>query len=201
MTKPINYEKIIPNHVGPKLAFYGFKYDDGHSYPPQGHYFFKRKYLGTSQRVSIGPIEYDFETVGVGRTQNNDAPVEVPKSQLLIKEPGFRMWLSNKFITAVLESEHRSVDLEPHRGIAFDVDPPTNPSEFRTKLTTGPVFQPGQVLPTWWEFDGEDELRLVLDGIVQMIVAYGLNWFEAQVADIRRYHEKLDRRRLASLKK
>ena len=196
--KPINYEKIIPNHVGPKLAFYGFKYDEDQSYPPQGHYSFTRNYWGTSQRVSICPVEYDFETVGIGRTRNNDSPSEVPRSLLLIQEPGFRLWLSNRFVTAVLESEHRSVDLVPHQGIAFNTETPADTDEFKTKLTTGPSFQAGEVLPTWWEFAGEDELRQVLDQIVQMIVTDGLRWFEERVADVRRYHEKLDRRRLAS---
>src|SRR5207237_4212896 len=102
-------------------------------------------------------------------------------------------------ITAVLESEHRSVDLVPQQGIAFDPEPPADAAEFRMKLTTGPSFRPGQVLPTWWEFEGEDELRRVLDEIVQLIVADGLRWFENQVADVRRYHEKLDRRRLTSI--
>jgi len=198
MAKPINYEEIIPNWIGPKLAFYGFKYDKDSSYPPQGHYSFRRTYWGTCQRVSICPVEYDFETVGIGRTLNNDDPSEVPRSLLLIKEPGFRMWLSNKFVTAVLESEHRSVDLVPHQGIAFDTEPPADTEEFKTKLKTGPSFQAGQALPTLWEFQGESDLKRVLDDIVQMIFVQGLPWFENQVADIRRHHEKLDQRRLGA---
>ena len=86
----------------------------------------------------------------------------------------------------------------PHQGIAFNTETPADTDEFKTKLTTGPSFQAGEVLPTWWEFAGEDELRQVLDQIVQMIVTDGLRWFEERVADVRRYHEKLDRRRLAS---
>jgi hypothetical protein len=108
------------------------------------------------------------------------------------------MWLSNRFVTAVLESENRSVDLVPHQGIAFDTEPPVDAEEFRTRLKTGPLFQAGQALPTWWEFQGESDLKRVLDDIVQMILVQGLDWFENQVADIRRHHEKLDQRRLGS---
>src|SRR4051812_8048970 len=104
--KIINYERIIPNSVGPKLAYHGFKYDEAESYPPQGHYSFTRNYWCTSQHVSIGPIEYDAETVEVAIATNNDFPVEVPQSLLLNQEVGFRLWLSNKYITAMLRSEY-----------------------------------------------------------------------------------------------
>jgi hypothetical protein len=198
--KEINYERIIPNHVGPKLAHHGFKYDATESSPPQGHYSFTRSYWGTLQRVSIGPIEYDVETVGTVRSQNDDFPTEVPQSLLLIQEPGFRLWLSNKYLTAVLESEHRSVDLFPNQGILFDAEPPSTTEDFVKRLKADPPPQPGEKLPTWWEFHGEDDLRRVLDQMVQMIVTDGLDWFEEQIVDIRRYHEKLDEKRLAARK-
>ena len=193
--KKINYERIIPNFVGPKLAHHGFKYDDTQSYPPQGHYSFTRTYWCTSQGISIGPIEYDVETVEVGISQNNDSPTEVPRALLLIQEPGFRLWLSNKYVLATLQSDHRGVDLVPNQGIDCDFELPSNTDDFVKRLKTGPPFQPGRPLPTWWEFYGEDDLRRVLSEIVRITVTEGLDWFDHQVTDIRRYHEKLDRRR------
>lgn len=195
--KKINYESIIPNSVGPKLAHHGFKYDETQSHPPQGHYSFTRDYWCTSQCVSIGPIEYDLETVEVGIAKNNDFPTEIPQSLLLNQEVGFRLWLSNKYIKAVLRSEHRGVDLVPNQGIVWDTEPPSNDEDFIKRLTAGPPFQAGKALPTWWEFHGEDDLRRVLSEIVKTIVTDGLEWFDRQVIDIRRYHEKLDRRRKA----
>ena len=198
--KEINYERIIPNHVGPKLAHHGFKYDETQSYPPQGQYSFIRNYWCASQRVGIGPIEYDVETVETGISENNDSPTEVPQALLLNKEPGFRLWLSNRYLLAVLQSEHRSVDLFPKQGILFDTEPPSNTEDFIKKLKAGPPLQPGKALPNWWEFHGEDDLLRVLDHIVQIIVTDGLKWFEEQIADVRRHHEKLDKRRLAGRK-
>jgi hypothetical protein len=138
--------------------------------------------------------------VETGRSQNNDSPTEVPPASLLIQEPGFRLWLSGNYLTAVLESEHRSVDLFPNQGILFDTEPPSSSEDFIMKLKAGPPFQPGKALPNWWEFRGEDDLRRVLDQMVEMIVVDGLDWFEKQVADLRRYHEKLDKRRLDARK-
>ncbi len=198
--KRINYEKIIPDSVGPKLAHHGFKYDKTQSYPPQGQYSFIRNYWCTSQRVGIGPIEYDLETVETGISENNDSPTEVPQDLLLIQEPGFRLWLSNRYLLAVLQSEHRGVELYPNRGILFDTEPPSTGEDFIKKLKAGPPFRPGKALPNWWEFHGEDDLRRVLEQMVEMIVTDGLDWFEEQVADVRRYHGKLDKRRLDARK-
>jgi len=199
--KKINYEGIIPPFIGPKLAYHGFEYDQNRSYPPQGHYSFTRNYWCTSQCVALGPIEYDAETVEVGIAQNADFPTEVPQSLLLNQETGFRLWLSNKYILASLQSEHRGVDLGPNQGIIWKTEAPANNEEFVSRLKAGPAFQPGRVLPTWWEFNGEDGLRRVLSEIVQITVTDGLEWFDRQVRDVRRHHEKLDLRRQAVKKR
>lgn len=196
--KAINHEEIIPNHLGPKLAYHGFKYDEARSYPPQGQYSFTRTYWGVSQGLSISLIEYDVETVDIGRSKNNDSPTEVPQSLLRIQEPGFRLWLSNKFLTAVLHSASRGVDIVQHRGVASSFAPPANAKDPYKKLEAGHSFQLGQPLSTWWEFNGENELRRTLDEIVQIVLSQGLDWFEIQIADSRRRHQKLDQRRLAS---
>jgi hypothetical protein len=193
MTK-VNYDKIVPGLVEPKLAYHGFRYDQNESYAPQGHYCFTRTYWCTTQRVSICPVEYDSSDIEIVLGQTDDTPTEVPQPLLLIREPGFRMWLSNKYILGVLECEHKSVNLLPNEGISnasFDV------KEIVKKLRTSPPPEAGQKLPTWWEFHGEDGLRRVLDEMVQIVVLNGLDWFEAQISDVRRHHEKLDRRRLA----
>jgi hypothetical protein len=190
--KRIKYDTLIPNCVGPRLAYHGFRYDEIQSYPPQGFCSFIRSYWCTSQRVSIGPIEYDVETVEVGIAQNNDSTTEVPPALLRIQEPGLRMWLSNKYITAVLESGNRIFDVLPNQ-------PYLPETAFPPYKENGGVAFPelthGEKLPLWWEFHGEGELRIVLNTIVKAILTDGLDWFDQQIIDVRRYHEKLDNRR------
>ena len=190
----IDYERIIPAFVGPKLSYHGFKYDEKYSYPPQGDCFFSRSYWCTTQRVSIGPIEYDFEDAKAVISKNEDFPTEVPTALLLNRDPGFRLWLSNRYLTAVLHSEHRSVSLVPNKGIVASVD-----SLIQDKTFVDPsTFRPGRRLPTWWEFQGEDDLRRTLKSIVLIIISQGLDWFEKQIIDVKRYHEKLEQRRQAA---
>lgn len=187
----INYTRIIPSFVGPKLAYHGFKYDETNSYPPQGDFTFSRRYWCTTQSVSIGPLEYDFEEAKMVISRGEDFPTEVPTSLLLIKEPGFRLWLSNKYLNAVLESEHQSIKLVPDYGIfrhtntSIDNEMSANASE---------AFQRSH-LRTYWEFNGENDLRRTLSSIVAVVISQGLDWFEEQVADIKRHHEKLEQRR------
>ena len=195
--KTIDYTSIIPNSVGPRLAYHGFKYDEAQSYPPQYQYSFSRTYWCKRQSVSIAPVEYDVEDIAAVKSQNHDFPTEVPRELLRIQEPEFRLWLSNKYILGVLESEPRCVNLLPGQGIDTE---PFDAEEIMNSVKTNPSLQPGQRLPMWWEFHSEDDLRRVLDEMVQIILTDGLDWFEQQIADVRRYHEKLDRRRLASRK-
>jgi hypothetical protein len=180
--------------VEPKLYYHGFKYDDESSYPPQGDKVFSRSYWCTTQKVSIGPIEYDLEAAKAVISRRKDFPTEVPAAVLLNREPGFRLWLSNRYLTAVLHSEHRSVSLIPERGIVNSAN-----TQIHDKRFVDPsIFQPGRCLPTWWEFQGENDLRRTLKTIVLMIVTCGLDWFEEEVVHVKRYHEKLERRRQAT---
>lgn len=189
----IRYEQIIPNVVGPKLAYHGFKYDETHSYPPQGHFFFSRHYWCKTQMISICPVEYDLEEAKAVISRKEEFPTEIPADLLLIKEPGFRMWLSNKYLTVILHNEHTGLSLVQHQGIIKNA---------RSSIDSEPLvreadLERGRRL-TWWEFQGEHELRRMLDAIVSIVVTQGLDWFEEQVKDIKRYHEKLDRRRQAA---
>src|ERR1700742_3915498 len=102
----IDYEHIVPAFVGPKLFFHGFKYDEGNSYPPQGDFRFTRNYWGTTQKILICPREYTLQDAQAVISRKEDFPTEVPRDLLLIREPGFRMWLSNKYLGATLYSQH-----------------------------------------------------------------------------------------------
>ena len=174
----IDYQQLITRTVLPKLAYHGFKQDKANWYPPQGHYFFCRKYWGTTQRVSICLIEYDFEGAKAVIARSEDFPTEVPRTLLLNRDPGARLWLSNKYLTAVLQSEHRVRSLVPPSQIPTNkennMDPP---------------------LPTWWRFDGEEEFLHTLNVILGLIFSDGLDWFEEQVSEIKRHSEKLEQRR------
>src|ERR1700752_2563344 len=187
----INYEHIVPAFVGPKLAYHGFKYDEKDSYPPQGDFVFSRSYWCKTQKVSIGPIDYDLEDAKDVISRGEDFPTEIPRELLLIREPGFRRWLSNRYLAAVLHCERGSVTLIPNLGI---ITPDTRPG---LDQSIGILRMPelNRRLPTWWEFHGEDNLRRTLNSIVSIIVSQGLDWFEEDVVDIKRYHQKLERRR------
>lgn len=176
----IDYEHIVPAFVGPKLSYHGFNYDEENSYPPQGDFRFTRNYWGTTQKILICPRDYTFQDVKAVISRREDFPTEVPRDRLLIREPGFRMWLSNRYIGATLYSQHRTVTLVPDYGI---VSPDNRPP-------------PEETLNFWWEFHGEHELRKTLNSIVSIIVSQGLDWFEGEVVDVKRHHQKLELRRL-----
>jgi hypothetical protein len=179
----INYKHIIPQFVGPKLAYHGFKCDEEHWYPPHGHFFFRRNYWCSTQRISICPLEYDTEEAKAVISRSEDFPTEVPTDLLLNRDPGTRLWLSNKYLTAVLQSESRVKYLTPDSNIAGNEPTPSTP-------------QRDPVPNLWWQFHGEHGLQRTLSAIVLLIECEGLDWFEEQVVDIRRHHEKLERRRL-----
>jgi hypothetical protein len=191
--KRIDYDRIIPNSLGPRLAYHGFKYDETESYPPQGNYCFTRNYWCTPQRVSLGPIEYDQKDIEAVLSRGKDRPTEVDPTLLLIKEPGFRLWLSNIYLNAVVESEYRGMVIVP-KGFVWP-NANLNAEEFIKKLNEGSPPNPGEKIPSWWEFHGEDDLRRVLSEIADVVVTDGLEWLDAQVSEIRHRHELLDARR------
>jgi hypothetical protein len=192
--KKIDYTRIIPQFVGPKLAYHGFRYDKLDSFPPEGDFSFTRTYWGKSQRVGIGPVQYDLEAMEVVTLQGSDCPTEVPQHLLRLQEPGFRMWLSNKYIIANLEHEGGGITLFPDTSIS-QITEPFDSQELIKKLKAGPLPLPGAKLPFFWEFRGEVGLRRVLSEIIRIIVPDGLDWFDQKTDDVRRHQEKLQRRR------
>jgi hypothetical protein len=84
-----DYTKIIRNSVGPKLAYYGFKYDEEDSHPATGVYHFTRCYWGKSQYISISRVQYDLQEITDLMEDNEDTLTEVPEETMLIQEPGY----------------------------------------------------------------------------------------------------------------
>jgi hypothetical protein len=193
--KRIDYEGIIPNFVGPKLVKHGFKYDRSGSSPPEGYYSFARKYWCALQRVSIMPVSYDSDEIDIVLSKKKDSPTEVPKSLLHIKEPEYRLWLSNRYIQAELQHKGTLYFLGPGERIDLRAKPPMAPRDLLNGRSEAPVIQLGDVPVPAWEFQGEDDLRRVLSEIVQITTTDGLDWLNSMVADVRQYHEELDRQR------
>lgn len=193
----VNFSKIIRDATEPKFAYHGFKYNDERSHPQLGHYSFTRTYWGKSQCVNIGRVEYHAEDLASLFAEGEDIPTEVAREQLPIKEPGYRLWLSNRYLNVVVGHEGGFMNLTRTgvgipaafaqlAGLPFDEAHPIRRNLYREHL--------------WWKFRNEWELREALGGIVGVFLGGGLEWHERQVAEIRRHHEKLDARR-AALKK
>jgi hypothetical protein len=187
----IDYTMVIRNCVEPKVAYHGFKYNEEKSHPQIGSYRFTRTYYGKSQYIAISRVQYYSEDLAELMAEGDDIPT-ASCTNSLSEESGERLWLSNKYIIALLGHEGGGIDVtrggvgdlshfEQLAGLSFDEAKPMM-REMKKKYL-------------WWEFQGEAELRKVLQDILKVIINSGLDWFEDQVADIRRYHEKLDARR------
>jgi hypothetical protein len=190
----IDFTQSIRKYVGPKLAFYGFKFDEGRSFPTTGKYEFTRNYWGKLQYVIISRVSYTVEDVESLSTADDDALMEVPREHLLEQEPNFRLWLSNKYLSVLVGQEYGGIEIT--RGGLGDftsLKQATN-QDFDKSIQGYREFQKKH---QWWEFHSESDLKAVLSRILEIITTEGLDWFEEQVADIRRYHEKLDARRIA----
>jgi len=180
----INYERIIPNSLGPRLAYHGFRYDESESYPPQGEFSFTRTYRCVPQRVSLGPIQYDREELEAVLAKGKDEPTEVDPSLLRIRETGFRLWLSNIFLNAVVQSEYLAHLIVP-KGFVWPNEN-LDAAEFIENLAQSSPPKAGEKIATWWEFHGEEDLRRVLSEIAEVVVTDGLEWLNAQVVEDQR---------------
>jgi hypothetical protein len=189
----IDYTKVIRDSVEPKLAYHGFKYNEEKSHPPTGHYSFTRTYWGKSQAVYIGRVNYDLEALA-NLGEGDDSPEEVPAKSLLIREPGYRQWLSTRYVVATASHEGGSTYITPTEigwpaamkqvvGVPFEKAGPLLDSLYREHI--------------YWKYRDEASLRRSLRGVVEFFLSAGLDWFDEQVAEIRRYHAKLDARRNA----
>jgi hypothetical protein len=186
-----DYSKTIRNFLGPKLAYYGFKYNDKGSHPATGLYQFTRSYWGKSQYISIGRVQYDLKEISELIAEDDDIPTEVPEEQMLIQEHGYRLWLSNRYIHVVIGHESGGIDVT-HTGLGI-------PDEFK-RLADVPFDKAQPALRElkkrylWWQCPRESELLQVLQRIARIVITDGLDWLEEQVAEIRRYQERLDGR-------
>lgn len=189
----IDYTKVIHDLVGPKLSYHGFKYNEEKSHLPTGQYFFTRAYWGKSQAVFIGRVEYDL-TALANLAEGGDLPEEVPAEAMRIQEPGYRLWLSTRYLIATVSHESGGTSLTPAGiewpaamkqlvGVPLDKAGPLRESLYRKHM--------------YWRFQDEASLRRSLQGIVEVFLSKGLEWFDEQVAEIRRRHAKLDERREA----
>jgi len=181
----IDYTAVITNFMGSKVGYFGFKYNEEKSHPPTGRYEFTRHYWGATEAVAISRIEYTEKDLEYA-LRDGDVPIEIPSESLLIKEPGYRAWLSQKYIRAGLRHDRAYAPL---------------PSAASGSVTYDETFRLAWERPYWWEFSNTSTLKLRLNEIYERIVSDGLEWYEQQVAEIRRYHEKLDSRRAAAPKK
>lgn len=194
---PIDYDKVVLKSLGPKLAYFGFKYDDEKSHPPPGIYQFTRHYWGAPQSIIISRVKYVEEDLAAAAV-DGDTVCEVPSGSLLLKEPGYRSWLSNKYISALVCHDGACVNIRPDgKGIGL--------SFVKAQVSGGRALRKKAVgswnRPEWWEFNNRGTLTLRLKEIYERIINDGLDWFERQVAGVRRYHDKLDARRIAVTKK
>ena len=186
----MDFTKIIRNAVEPRLAYHGFKFDEQELDLVLGNYTFRRTYWCQSQYICIGRVEYDAEHISK-ISDDEDSPVKVPEDVVLFEDPNYRLWLSTRYLTAVINN------CQIVKGVSLcenNVDV--------NSFSVGPRWFREQNLSwSWWEFRNEAELRKVLDEILIIVINEGLELLEQQVADVRRHHEKLDQRRITEKEK
>ena len=149
-----------------------------------------RDYWCKRQYISIGRVEYREEDLAWLTHDDADLPSEIsPES--LGREPDDRLWLSNRYLQAVINGT-----LMKRGESLFERNP-------RPKIDLSPFDPQSETVRKklqefWWEFRNEAELRQVLLELVDNIMREGLDYLEEEVADTRRFHEKLDARRIAA---
>ena len=182
----MDFTKIIRNTVEPRLSYHGFKYDERELDLILGKYTFRRTYWCQPQHISIGRVEYDVDRIAkISLTE--DSPIKVPEEVVLFEDPSYRLWLSTRYLTAVISNRQIVKGVSLFEG-KVDV----------RSFSVGPKWFREQNLSwMWWEFGNEAELRKVLDEILEIVVGEGLELLEREVADVRRHHERLDQRRIA----
>ena len=187
----VDYTTIIRHCVEPKAAYHGFKYNEEKSHPQMGLHIFTRTYYGKSQYIAISRVQYYSEDLAELMTEGDDIPTPA-NTNSLCKESRERVWLSNKYMNVVLGHEGGSIDVTPGGvGVLSHFTQLAGLTSDEAK----PMMREMKKKYLWWEFQGEAELLEALQDILTVIIDSGLQWFEDHVADIRRYHEKLDARR------
>ncbi len=166
----IDYTIVIRDSVEPKLAYHGFRYDEQQSEPPAGLFRFTRQFFGKLQYVEFLRHRYLQDELPDLLTKGGDIPTGIPGEVVQIDEPGYKLWLSNRYILVAVHHE--------------------NVGHF---ICHGPLEADDACL---WEYHTEAELRRALKDMVELVLTEGLEWFEEQLAEIRRHHEKLDARRV-----
>jgi hypothetical protein len=97
----VDFQKIMRNSVESKLAYHGVKYDEQELDLILGEYTFRRTYWCKPQYICFGRVEYDVDHI-TKVSDDEDSPDEVPAEVVLFQDPGYRMWLSTRYITAVI---------------------------------------------------------------------------------------------------
>ena len=186
----MDFTKIIRNAVEPRLSYHGFKYDEQELDLLLGNYTFRRTYWCQSQYICIGRVEYDADHIS-NISDDEDSPIKIPEDVVLFEDPNYRLWLSTRYLTAVINN------CQIVKGVSLF----ENNIDVRS-FSVGPKWFREQNLSwPWWEFRNEGELRKVLDEILEIVINEGLELLENQVSDVRRHHEKLDQRRMAEQEK
>jgi hypothetical protein len=193
----IDYTTVIRNFFEPKLGYFGFKLTEEEPNFLLGIYEFNRQYWGASQSIIISRVEYNKEELEEA-VRGGDTPTRVSPQASSAEELNSPVWLSNKYIQVTVSHNHGFMSiLSDGAGIGVEYK---QISAGKSRECESEKEEP-QKRPEWWKFSDITTLKLKLNEINERIIKDGLNWFERQVADIRCYHDKLDARRIAAIKK
>jgi hypothetical protein len=186
----IDFTKVIKRSVEPRLNYHGFKFNKEKSDTAAGQHEFSRTYWGKSQSVLFCRVLYDLSDIGELTSESDDIPTELGQDSGSITHSG--RWLSNRYITAAIVHECSAIEITP-KGLA-------DYAEFK-HLKDVPFDQALPIIrqlrrdTIWWKVSSASTLRQSLKEMIRIILTQGLEWLDEQVAEVRRHHEKLDRRR------
>ena len=159
----IDYLTITKEIVGTNVRHHGFRYDEGRSSLVERAYAFSRVRERRCEQIVIVFRTYLVEELSQLTRESSDAPTEV--------RGAYRpLWVSNRYVGAEVRIGRYEFNVITKYGVGI-----TSPAAAGSK-----GLSPTEIVDkaTWWEFRNVASFERALQGICDIVVSAGVDWFD-----------------------